>query len=168
MTYDASDPTPDGRRGDGTCDTGYSSKSDRDCSRGNSLRADTLSKTPYEDCATPLTRHVMDLLENWRSCLLTLSVGFAGAPIFAWTAAPPWVTGPLFFSVILALRGSLCGAGLAPSLHGCPLYPVRHGGSPDLVNLILSWWPSTFSSSSCCGLGDASDGLFNLSGEVRL
>ncbi|MDG2033699.1 MAG: AbrB family transcriptional regulator, partial [Rhodospirillales bacterium] len=53
-----------------------------------------------------MTRHVTDLLGNWRSCLLTLSVGFAGAIIFAWVKLPlPWVTGPLFFTVILALSG---------------------------------------------------------------
>lgn len=61
-------------------------------------------------------------------------------------------------------------AGLAPSpLHGCPWYPVRHGGIsrlgqpyPELVA------EHDFHRPLCCGLGDASDGLFNLSREVRL
>ena len=87
----------------------------------------------------------MDLVENWRSCLLTLSVGFAGALIFAWVKLPlPWVTGPLFFSVILALSGVplwMPGWLRPPSM---VVLGILFGtaASPDLVNLILSWWPS--------------------------
>lgn len=95
-----------------------------------------------------MTRHVTDLLGNWRSCLLTLSVGFAGAMIFAWVKLPlPWVTGPLFFTVILALSGVrlwMPGWLRPPSM---VVLGILFGtaASPDLIILILSWWPSMVS-----------------------
>jgi len=95
-----------------------------------------------------LKRHLNDIIENWRACLLTLYVAFVGAFIFAWLTLPlPWVTGPLFFTVIMALSGIRLWQ---PSWLRDPsmvVLGILFGSavSPDFVQMILGWWPSMIS-----------------------
>ncbi len=95
-----------------------------------------------------MKKHLTDIIDNWRACVLTWSIAFAGALIFAWLTLPlPWVTGPMFFAVIMALSGiRLWQPGWLrdPSM---VVLGILFGSavSPDFIELILTWWPSMIS-----------------------
>ena len=95
-----------------------------------------------------LSQTFTDLVENWRACLLTQSVGFLGALIFVWIQFPlPWVTGPVFFTVILALSGTRLWTPDWLRDPSMVVLGVLFGTaiSPNFVELILGWWLSMIS-----------------------
>ena len=92
-----------------------------------------------------MKHHLIDVRTHWRTCLVTLFIGFAGAFLFAWAKLPlPWVTGPLFVTTILALSGFQLWMPLWLRPPSLAVLGVLFGStiSPDFVDQVIFWFPS--------------------------
>ena len=92
-----------------------------------------------------MKHHLIDVKTHWRTCLVTLVIGFASAFLFAWAKMPlPWVTGPLFVTTILALSGFQLWIPLWLRPPSLAVLGVLFGStiSPDFVDQVIFWLPS--------------------------
>ena len=92
-----------------------------------------------------MKHHLIDVKTHWRICLVTFIIGFAGAFLFAWARLPlPWVTGPLFFTTILALSGFKLWIPLWLRPPSLAVLGILFGStiSPHFIDQFILWFPS--------------------------
>ena len=94
-----------------------------------------------------MKQHLIDFRNNWRKCVITFVLAFAGALFFDWVKLPlPWVTGPLFVTAVLALSGYELWMPLWLRPPSLTVLGILFGSaiSPEFVDQFIIWLPSMF------------------------